>query len=280
MDKQLSLKLASAAVAGAFMLAPLAVQGAGEAVNKAAADKITAPMIGVNPATNAAANPGPMTEQLNNRIAYSDRENYKLWSNEKEVLKSMLKPGEGKDFYRKALSDNGFTITSINADRPERVEYEVVKGAHSYEVQIDLDKAGAKASKVEIDSNLWRADSTKAAMRGQKTEPATAFVATNERYSDRARMKGWTSEKEKLEKALKTGQDKAAYAEQLKKLGYQITSTNEREKDYVEYEIVKGDNSYEVQIDLQNGKAKEIDVTANMWHSEATERAMSSGNSR
>ncbi len=66
----------------------------------------------------------------------------------------------------------------------------------------------------------------------------------------------------------------------MKKLGYQITSTNDREKDYLEYEIVKGDNSYEVQIDLENGKAKKVDVTANMWHSEATERAMASGTAK
>jgi hypothetical protein len=46
--------------------------------------------------------------------------------------------------------------------------------------------------------------------------------------------------------------------------------------DYVEYEVVKGDQSYEVQIDLDknSGRAKKIDVTTNMWQAEATERAL------
>ncbi len=213
MNKQTNLKLISAAIAGAFMLAPIAVQADNHGKKEGAVPMTGASAgatAGATAGMNSAAAPSARSEALNNRIANSDRENYKPWSNEKEVLKGMLKAGEGKDFYRKTLADNGYMITSINADKADRVEYEVVKGAHSYEVQIDFDKAGAKASKVEVESNLWRADSTKAAMAGQKTEPATAFVATNERYSDRARMKGWTSEKEKIEKALKTGQDKAS----------------------------------------------------------------------
>ncbi|WP_418314874.1 hypothetical protein [Piscinibacter sakaiensis] len=239
----------------------MAVHAAGDAKPAAAADKTMMP----------ASHPDRMT--------YSDREMYKPWSNEKDVLKNSLKAGQDKAFYKKALNDAGYQITSINVEKPEKVEYEVVKGAHSYEVQIDFDKSG-KATKVDIDGNLWRADSTKAAMRGNKLETPPAFVADNERFSDRARMKSWTSEKEQLEKALKPGQDTASYMAQLKKLGYQITSTNEREKDYVEYEVVKGQNSYEVQIDLEAGKGKKVDVTTNMWQSDATEKALAQSSAK
>ncbi len=207
------------------------------------------------------------------RMTSSDRHNYKPWSNEKDVLKNALKTGQDRAYYANTLAENGYQITSINVDKPRKLEYEVVKGSHSYEVHIDFDKAG-KATKVDIDGNLWRADATKAAMRGNALDKPAAYVADNERYSDRSRLKNWTSEKERLEKALKPGQDKMAYVDQLNKLGYQITATNDNEKDYFELEVVKGSNSYEVQIDLEGGKGKKIDVTTNMWQSDATEKAL------
>ena len=70
------------------------------------------------------------------------------------------------------------------------------------------------------------------------------------------------------------GHDPAYYQQQLKKMGYQVTSVNDRDKGHVEYEVVKGDNSYEVQIDLEGGKAKKLDVASNVWQSDATERAL------
>ena len=93
-------------------------------------------------------------------------------------------------------------------------------------------------------------------------------------YSDRDRSKGWNSEKDKLEQALKPGQDKNYYRQQLEKMGYKVTAVNYDKPDYVEYEIVKGDNSYEVQIDLKDGKATKIDAATNMWQAEATEKAL------
>ena len=262
MTRQLNLKMISAAVVGAFGLMPLTGHAA-------ETDKTKPDMSGhkTMPAVSQATPTPP------DRMLFSDRENFKPWSNEKDKLKGLLMPGLDKAAYARTLTDNGYQITSINADKPDYVEYEVVKGGNSYEVQLDLDTHTHIAKKVDIDSNLWRADATKAAMRGDKVETAT-YVAANDRFSDRARMKGWNSEKQNLQKALTLGQDKAAYAAQLKKLGYQITSTNENKKDYLEYEIVKGDSSYEVQMDLEAGKGKKIDVTSNMWQSEATEKAL------
>ena len=209
------------------------------------------------------------------RTAYSDRAHMKAWSNEKEQLEHQLKLGEGKGYYPKALADHGYTITSINSDKPQAVEYEVVKGAHSYEVQLDFDKAG-KATKIDVTTNMWRTDATKAALSGKKVPVATRYERGNEAFSDRAHMKQWSGEKDRLEKSLALGHEPGYYMNQLKKMGYQVTSVNDRDKNYVEYEVVKGRDSYEVQVDLEGGKAKKVDVTTNVWQSDATEQALRS----
>ena len=63
---------------------------------------------------------------------------------------------------------------------------------------------------------------------------------------------------------------------QLKAMGFDVTSVNDKDKDYVEVEVVKGTHSYEVQIDVDDktGKAEKIDVTTNLWETEATEAAL------
>jgi len=88
-------------------------------------------------------------------------------------------------------------------------------------------------------------------------------------------MQPWTLEKDRLEKALATGHDKGYYGRQLRNMGYEVTSVNDSEKDCVEYEIVKGSNTYEVRVDFDNGKAKEVDVTSYAWQADASERALS-----
>ena len=59
-------------------------------------------------------------------------------------------------------------------------------------------------------------------------------------------------------------------------MGWTITAVNKDKPDYAEWEIVKGDQSYEVQLnfDKASHKANKIDVTTNMWQAEATERAL------
>ena len=210
---------------------------------------------------------------VNDRMDSSDRMRMKDWTNDKEMLQKQLKMGEQRAYYLKAVTDQGFQITSVNTDKPSEVEYEIVKNGRSYEMQLDFDNAG-RASKVDVSTNMWRTDATKAAMAGKTVPGATTYVKGNESYSDRSRMKNWTGEKERLEKALAAGKDKNWYAGELKKLGYQVTSVNDREKDYVEYEIVKGGETYEVQIDFDNTIGKKVDVTTNMWQSEATEKAL------
>jgi len=116
------------------------------------------------------------------------------------------------------------------------------------------------------------------------TVPVTATIAADNvqrvdrpnRYSDRDRMKTAKDSEDKLEQALKTGETKDFYRKELDKLGWQITSVNYDKPDYVEYEIVKGDDTYEVQIDFDknSNKATKVDVTTNAWQTDATDRAL------
>src|ERR1700757_3861469 len=100
-----------------------------------------------------------------NPSAYSDRDRMKSSSDEKKQLEQALKTGEEKDFYRRELEKMGWQITSVNYDKPDYLEYEIVKGQSTYEVQIDLDKNSHKANKVNVAYNLWKADATNKALK-------------------------------------------------------------------------------------------------------------------
>lgn len=240
----------------AALLVPLLGNAAGEARSAATASPATTPQA----------------------ATYSDRTMMKPWTDEKERLQSLLPPGQNKAWYTKALSDQGFRITAVLKDQPDGAEYEIVKGANSWEVDLDFDNAG-KATKVEVETNLWLADTTEAVLRGTKVSTTAAYRSGDERYSDDSRMKAWTGEKDRLEKALATGHDRAYYASELKRMGYQVTSTNESDKDKVEYEVVKGRDTYEVQVDFKNGKGTDVHVSTNMWKSDETERALKASRS-
>jgi hypothetical protein len=217
---------------------------------------------------SAATDTRPMPTTPAAGATYSDRAVAKDLTAEREALQQSLLKGQSIDQLKAKLAAMGYQITHVNDADKDYVEYEVVKGQHSYEVQVDLD-ADARSKKVDIAPNLWRAEATKAALRGQKYT-----LAPGSDSSDRAHMKAWTDEKDALEKALGTGHDAAYYKTQLAHLGYRITATNDVKKDYLEYEVVKGKNSYEVQIDLDGkGLAKKVDVTTNVWEADSTEKA-------
>lgn len=208
---------------------------------------------------------------------YSDRDRSKAMKGEKDKLEQALKTGEEKGFYRRELEKMGWQITAVNYDKADYLEYEVVKGKDSFEVQIDLDKQSHKGTKVDVTTNMWKADATKRALTSnKKVEYPNKTTANPTRYSDRDRMKTAKSDSDKLEQALKTGEDKAFYRRELEKMGWKVTSVNYDKPDYVEYEIVRGDKSYEVQIDLDKNshKATKVDVTYNAWQTEATENAL------
>jgi hypothetical protein len=98
---------------------------------------------------------------------YSDRDRIKTARGTEDKLEQALKTGEEKDFYRRQLEKMGWKITSVNYDKPDYVEYEIVKGDDSYEVQIDFDKNSRKANKVDVALNAWKTDATKQALKDQ-----------------------------------------------------------------------------------------------------------------
>ena len=207
---------------------------------------------------------------------YSDRDRAKSSKDETDKLEQALKTGEEKPFYRRELEKMGWQITAVNYDRPDYLEYEIVKDKSSYEVQIDFDRNSHKATKVDVTTNAWKADSTERALQGQKVNYPNRTIANPNRFSDRDRMKSTKGQKEKLEQALKTGEEKDFYRRQLEKMGWKVTSVNYDKPDYVEYEIVKGDDSYEVQVDIDKNshKATKVDVVTNVWKTDATENAL------
>ena len=212
------------------------------------------------------------------RARYSDRDRMRSSKDDEDKLEKALKTGEEKEFYRRELEKLSWQITSINYDKPDYIEYEIVKGDSSYEVQIDFDKNSRKATKVDVTTNVWQTDATENALKTRKkVDYPKKTTANPARYSDRDRMKSSKDEEDKLEAALKTGEEKDFYRRALEKMGWKITSVNYDKADYVEYEIVKGDQSYEVQIDFDNNsrKATKVDVAANAWKADATKKALS-----
>lgn len=85
--------------------------------------------------------------------------------------------------------------------------------------------------------------------------------------------RNWSQRQDLLEAHLQPGQTPAAYSKMLRELGYTITAVNYNTPDYAEYEVVKGDRSYEVQMDLneETGRATNIDITSNFWETNQTE---------
>jgi uncharacterized protein YmfQ (DUF2313 family) len=208
---------------------------------------------------------------------YSDRDRMKSAKDAEDKLENALKTGEEKQFYRRELEKLGWRITAVNYDKADYLEYEIVKGKDSYEVQIEFDDKSRKAKEVDVAPNIWKTDATERALRdGKQVAYPKATTPNPERYSDRDRGKIAKVDADKLEQALKTGEEKQFYRRELEKMGWKVTAVNHDKPDYVEYEIVKGDNSYEVQIDIDKNsrKASKVDVAPNIWKAEATEKAL------
>jgi hypothetical protein len=234
-------------------------------------------MLGVGAATaQTTANPNPNTTPRAPMAAQPVDRDMAATRDDKDMLEKKLQAVTTRTGYAKALQDAGFRISAINADKSDYLEYEIVKGARSYEVQLDFDKGATKATKIDVAANVWRADATKRMLEDSNHKVAGPLVADpDSRFSDRRYMAGWNSEKEKLEKALPANLPVAQYKSKLEQMGYKITSVNDRDANSVEYEIVKGDNSYEVEIDMDPATkmARSFDVKSNLWDDDATESA-------
>jgi hypothetical protein len=77
-----------------------------------------------------------------------------------------------------------------------------------------------------------------------------------------------------LKASLPIGKDKAFYRLELEKMGYAITAVNSDKKDYLEYEVVKSGQSWEVQVDFKNGMSSKVDIDSNIWKADSTKAAL------
>ncbi len=83
-----------------------------------------------------------------------------------------------------------------------------------------------------------------------------------------------------LAQELGTGKDRAHYRQTLENLGYHITSVNRDDPVYLEYEVIKAGDSYEVQVDFKDGVSTFIEVVPNIWKAKATREALKDENYR
>jgi len=218
---------------------------------------------------------------------YSDRTRKGDWERGKEDLIRSLKIGEQRGFYRRELERMGYMVTSVNYDKPDYLEYEIVKRQDTYEVQIDFDKTSHRAKKVDVTTNLYKADTTDRVLKGSKLSDKersdkALFHARNSRFSDRDHKSGWERGKEELISKLKIGEEKEFYRRELGKLGYDVTSVNSDKAEYAEYEIVKGDRTYEIAIDFDKNshRASKVDIGTNMWRAKETDEALKRNQSK
>lgn len=212
----------------------------------------------------------------NTEHSWIDRTRMGQYDEQKDALEEQLKGASSIDELRSRIEKAGYMITSINEQSDDEVEYEIVKGNHTFEVQADIDDG--MLEDIEVSHNLWRADETKKAMTDPDYQAGEIKYDKDNRgkYSDSQYTESWTKEKEALEAALPTGKTFDEYQKILKDKGYRITSTNEVDSGEVEFEVVKGEHSFEVQLERDDSSKNvtKVNVSHNIWQSEETEEAL------
>ena len=226
--------------------------------------------------TKPNANDNSSTHDMNTEHSWIDRTRMGQYDDQKDALEEQLKGASSIDELRARLDKAGYMITSINEQSDDEVEYEIVKGNHTFEVQADIEDGMLKD--IEVSHNLWRADETKKAMTDPDYRAGEVKYDKDNRgkYSNSQYTESWTKEKEALEALLPTGKLFDDYQKTLKDKGYRITSMNEADSGTLEFEVVKGEHSFEVQLerDKNTKKITDVDVSRNIWSSEETEKAL------
>lgn len=213
----------------------------------------------------------PVTQE-----AWRDSSRKQQYGDDKGALEQALDGATSVEQLRDRLQKAGYAITAINEQSDDGIEYEVVKGGNTFEVSADIDDA--KLNDIDVSDNLWRADETKRAMADENYKAGDVTYDKEQAgiYSDAKYRDSWGDEKDALEASLPVGKTMSEYKKILQDKGYQITSINDVDDDNVEFEVVKGDHSFEVQLDRDASTkvVNKVDVSTNMWQSEETEKAL------
>lgn len=103
---------------------------------------------------------------------------------------------------------------------------------------------------------------------------ALTFPAVSSARS--ASSERWNQGQADLQKNLPPGQPADVYRQKIEDLGYKVTSTNDKKAGYQEYEVVKGDETWEVQIKVDDDthKATKVDIVSNPWKTDATKQEL------
>jgi len=203
------------------------------------------------------------------------------WNRGQAELQKLLSPGMAPGSYREKLKHLGYRITSTNYNNPDYLEYEVVKGDQTWEVQIDVDEDTGKATQVDIAQNTWKTDATTAALQQNLSRTAASddnsttrrkMSMRNNQYSDRDR-----STTDQLVRELDTlpvGHNKEFYKNMLRQRGYEITKVNKDDRDEMDVEAVKNGNSVQLNISFDEDTAKSTEIdSSTLWaESESTTR--------
>jgi len=194
-----------------------------------------------------------------------------LWQQGQAELQKQLAPGAPAADYRKKIEGLGYKITSTNYNNEDYLEYELVKGDMTWEVQIDVDDKTHKATEVKTVTNVWKTDATEQAL-GRDVVASDKPMYRNP-YSERDRVS--VSRLIKEVEALPVGKDKQFYKDALAKNGYEVTRINTDDKELLSLEAVKGANSVELNVAFNDktGKSTSIDADSMWVESEATTEA-------
>jgi hypothetical protein len=98
-------------------------------------------------------------------------------------LQKYLPVGHTESFYRDRLADRGWRITAVNQDEPMYIEYEIVRGDLTAEVQMKLDRETDQTIQVAVLENPILREATEIALaqnlrRAQLTEAEGAATET------------------------------------------------------------------------------------------------------
>lgn len=194
-----------------------------------------------------------------------------LWNQGQAELQKQLAPGAPAADYRKKIEELGYKITSTNYNNEDYLEYELVKGDMTWEVQIDVDDKTRKVTEVQTVTNMWKTDATEQAL-GRNVVASSKPMYRNP-YSERDRIS--VSRLIKEMEAWPVSKDKQFYKDELAKSGYEVTRINTDDAEMLSLEVVKGANSVELNVAFneKTGKSESIDADSMWIESEATSQA-------
>ncbi|MEW6297627.1 MAG: hypothetical protein AB1671_07790 [Thermodesulfobacteriota bacterium] len=165
-------------------------------------------------------------------------------------------PRSPVSFSLNQLQDLGFLITSINYNQPDYVEYEVVKGDETFEIQITMDPETDRATAVDVTGNLWQSYATDWALEHTELREAASIdapdyilvIAPVQRFSDRDRnLSRMLGELERLP----VGRDQQFYRNALQRRGYRITDTDVDENQ-VRFEAQKNGREIALTVNFED----------------------------